>query len=140
MKYFLKKPDGFLEVLRKVCMNKYEEKFKKVIASKAKSLQAREIAIKHLEISIASAQELLKNLQDDKEVFFGVKVELIEFLKKKLEELLYRQCIYKDEVTRIKKELSLLQSACPHEDTTFDHKDYHKNEDYYKCNTCGMIV
>lgn len=63
MEYFLKKPDGFQEVLRKGCMNKYEEKFKKVIASKAKSLQAREIAIKHLEISIVSTQELLKNLQ-----------------------------------------------------------------------------
>lgn len=121
-------------------MNKYEEKFKKVVASKAKSLQAREIAIKHLEISIASAQELLKNLQDDKEVFFGVKVELIEFLKKQLEELLSRQCIYKVEGARIRKELTILQSVCPHEDTTFDHKDYHKNEDYYKCNTCGMIV
>lgn len=121
-------------------MNNYEEKFKKVVASKVTSLQAREIAIKHLEISIASAQELLKNLQDDKEVFFGVKSDFIELWKKQLEKLLSRQCIYKDEIARIKEELSILQSVCPHEDTTFDHKDYHKNEDYYKCNTCGMIV
>ena len=70
LEYFLKKPDGFQEVLRKACMNKYEEKFKKVVAAKVKSLESRETAIKHLEISIASAQELLKNLQDDKEVFF----------------------------------------------------------------------
>ena len=140
MEYFLKKPDEFQEVLRKVYMNKYEEKFKKVVASKAKSLQAREIALKKLEISIASAQELLKNLQDDKEVFFGVKVELIEFLKKQLEKLLKRKDFHKDEFARIKKELTVLQSVCPHEGTTFDHKDYHKNEDYYKCNTCGMIV
>ncbi len=150
MKCFLNKLDGLLEVLRKVCMNKYEEKFKKVVASKAKSLQAREIALKKLEISIASAQELLKNLQDspngvgalqdDKEVFFGVKVELIEHTKKQLEKLLNRKDVYKSEVAKIKKELTILQSVCPHEDTTFDHKDYHKNEDYYKCNTCGMIV
>ena len=140
MEYFLKKPDGFQEVLRKVYMNKYEEKFKEVVASKAKSLQAREIAIKHLEISIASTQELLKNLQDGKEVFFEVKSELIEYWKKQLEKLLKRKDFYKDEVTRIKEELTILQSVCPHEDTTFDHKDYHKNEDYYKCNTCGMIV
>ena len=140
MEYFLKKPDGFQEVLRKVCMNKYEEKFKKVVASKAKSLQAREIAIKHLEISIASTQELLKNLQDGKEVFFEVKSELIEYWKKQLEKLLKMKDFYKDEVARIKKELTIVQSVCPHEDTTFDHKDYHKNEDYYKCNTCGMIV
>lgn len=140
LEYFLKKPDGFQEVLRKACMNKYEEKFKKVVASKAKSLQAGEIAIKHLEISIASAQELLKNLQDDKEVFFGVKVELIEHTKKQLEKLLNRKDVYKDEIARIKKELTILQSVCPHADTTFDHKNYHKNEDYYKCNTCGMIV
>ena len=65
LEYFPKKPERFQEVLRKVCMNKYEEKFKKVVASNAKSLQAREIALKKLEISIASAQELLKNLQDD---------------------------------------------------------------------------
>ena len=32
-------------------MNKYEEKFKKVIASKVTSLQSRETAIKHLETS-----------------------------------------------------------------------------------------
>ena len=121
-------------------MNKYEEKFKKVIASKAKSLQAREIALKKLEISIASAQELLKNLQDDKEVFFGVKVELIEHTKKQLEKLLNRNDVYKGEIARIKEELTVLQSVCPHENTTFDHKDYHKSEYYYKCNTCGMIV
>lgn len=121
-------------------MNKYEEKFKKVIDSKAKSLQAREIALKKLENSIANVQDLLKYLQDGKEVFFGVKSELIEFLKKKLEELSSRQCIYKGEDARIRKELTILQSVCPHEDTTFDNKDYHKNEDYYKCNTCGMIV
>ena len=121
-------------------MNKYEEKFKKVIAAKVTSLESREIAIKHLEISVANAQELLKNFQDDKEIFFGVKSEVIEFWKKQLEELLSRQWIYKDEIAKIKKELTILQSVCPHEDTTFDHKDYHKNEDYYKCNTCGMIV
>ena len=121
-------------------MNKYEEKFKKVVAAKVKSLESRETAIKNLGISIASAQELLKNLQEDKEVFFGVRSELIEYTKKQFEELLSRQCIYKDEVAKIKRELTVLQSVCPHEDTTFDHKDYHKNEDYYKCNTCGMIA
>ena len=118
-------------------MNKYEEKFKKVVASKAKSLQAREIALKQLSVSIANSQELLKSLQA---VPFGVKSGFIECAKKQLEEMKNRQCIYKDEVARIKRELTILQSACPHEDTTFDHKDCHKNEDYYKCNTCGMIV
>ena len=121
-------------------MNKYEEKFKKVVASKAKSLQSRETAINNLEISIVNAIELLKNLHDDKEVFFGVELGYIQYTKKQLEELLRRKYVYKDEVARIKKELTVLQSVCPHEDTTFDHKDYHKNEDYYKCNTCGMIV
>ena len=137
MEYFLKKPDGFQEVLRKVYMNKYEEKFKKVVASKAKSLQVKEIALKQLSVSIANAQELLKSLQA---VTFGVKSGFIECANKQLEEMKNRQCIYKDEAARIKKELTILQLACPHEDTTFDHKDYHKNEDYYKCNTCGMIV
>ena len=140
MKYFLKKPDGFQEVLRKVCMNKYEENFKTVVATKVTSLKSIKITIKHLEISIASAQELLKNLQDYKEVFFGVELGYIEYTKKQLEKLLRRKYVYKDEIARIEKELTILQSVCPHEDTTFDHKDYHKNEDYYKCNTCGMIV
>ena len=121
-------------------MNKYEEKFKKVIAAKVTSLESKEIALKQLEKHIAFVQELLKNIQDDKEVFFGVKSEVIEFWKKQLEKIVNIQHIYKDEIARIKKELSILQSVCPHEDTTFDHKDYHKNEDYYKCNTCGMIV
>lgn len=121
-------------------MNKYEEKFKKVIASKVASLESKEIALKQLENSIADVQDFLKYLQDDKEVFFGVKVELIEFWEKQLEKLLKRKDVYKDEVARIRKELTVLQSVCPHEDITFDHKDYHKNEDYYKCNTCGMIV
>lgn len=137
MEYFLKKPDGFQEVLRKVCMNKYEEKFKKVIAAKVTSLESKEIALKQLSVSIANTQELLKSLQA---VPFGVKSGFIECVNKQLEELKNRQCIYKDEIARIKKELTILQSACPHEDTTFDYKDYHKNEDYYKCNTCGMIV
>ena len=137
MEYFLKKPDGFQEVLRKACMNKYEEKFKKVVASKAKSLQAKEIALKQLSVPIAKVRELLKSLQ---EVPFEVKSEFIECANKQLEEMKNRQCIYKDEVARIKKEITILQSVCPHEDTTFDHKDYHKNEDYYKCNICGMIV
>ena len=57
-----------------------------------------------------------------------------------LGELLRREYIYKDEIARIEEELTTLQSVCPHEDTAFDHKDYRKNEDYYKCNTCGMIV
>ena len=137
MEYFLKKPDGFQEVLRKVYMNKYEEKFKKVVAAKAKSLESKKIALKQLSVSIANSQELLKSLQA---VPFGVKSGFIECANKQLEEMENRQCIYKDEVARIKRELTILQSACPHEDTTFDHKDYHKNEDYYKCNTCGMIV
>ena len=121
-------------------MNKYEEKFKKVVATKVTSLKSRKITIKHLEISIASAQELLKNLQDDKEVFFGVELGYIQYTKKQLEELLRRKYVYKDEIARIEKELTILQSVCPHEDTTFDHKDYHKNEYYYKCDACGMIV
>ena len=140
LEYFLKKPDGFQEVLRKACMNKYEEKFKKVVAAKVKSLESRETSIKKVENSIANVQDLLKYLQDGKEIFFGVKSEFIEFWKKQLEKLLSRQCIHKDEIAKIKKELTILQSVCPHEDTTFDYKDYHKNEDYYKCNTCGMIV
>ena len=118
-------------------MNKYEEKFKKVVAAKVASLESRETAINHLSASIANAQELFKNLQ---EVPFEVKSEFVEYNMKQLGELLRRQCIYKDEIARIKKELTILQSVCPHEDTIFDHKDYHKNEDYYKCNTCGMIV
>ena len=121
-------------------MNKYEEKFKKIVAAKVTSLESRETAIKKVENHIAFAQELLKNIQDDKEVFFGIKSEVIEFWKKRLEKLANIRCIYKDEIARIRKELTILQSVCPHEDTTFDHKDYHKNEDYYKCNTCGMIV
>ena len=137
MEYFLKKPDGFQEVLRKVCMNKYEEKFKKIVAAKVASLESKEIAIKQLSVSIANSQELLKSLQ---EVPFEVKSEFAEYNMKQLGELLRREYIYKDEISRIKKELTILQSVCPHEDTTFDHKDYHKNEDYYKCNTCGMIV
>ena len=137
MEYFLKKPDGFQEVLRKVYMNKYEEKFKKVVVAKITSLESKKIALKQLSVSIANAQELLKSLQA---VPFGVKSGFIECVNKQLEELKNRQCIYKDEAARIKKELTVLQSVCPHEDTTFDHKDYHKNEDYYKCNTCGMIV
>ena len=137
MEYFLKKPDGFQEVLRKVYMNKYEEKFKKVVVAKITSLESKKIALKQLSVSIANAQELLKSLQA---VPFGVKSGFIECVNKQFEELKNRQCIYKDEAARIKKELTLLQSVCPHEDTTFDHKDYHKNEDYYKCNTCGMIV
>lgn len=137
MEYFLKKPDGFQEVLRKVCMNKYEEKFKKVVAAKITSLESKEIAIKQLSVSTANARELLKSLQ---EVPFEVKSEFVEYNMKQLGELLRREYIYKDEIARIKKELTILQSVCPHEDTTFDHKDYHKNEDYYKCNTCGMIV
>ena len=140
MEYFLKKPDGFQEVLRKVCMNKYEEKFKKVIAAKITSLESKEIALKKIENSIANVQDSLKYLQDGKEIFFGVNSEFIEFLEKQLEKLLKRKDFHKDEFARIKKELTILQSVCPHEDTTFDHKDYHKNEDYYKCNTCGMIV
>ena len=140
MEYFLKKPDGFQEVLRKVCMNKYEEKFKKVVAAKVASLESKEIALKQLSVSIANARELLKSLQDDKEGFFGVNSEFIEFWEKQLEKLLKRKDFHKDKFARIKKELTILQSACPHEDTTFDYKDYHKNEDYYKCNTCGMIV
>ena len=140
MEYFLKKPDGFQEVLRKVCMNKYEEKFKKVIAAKITSLESKEVALKKLENSIANVQDSLKYLQDGKEIFFGVNSEFIEFLEKQLEKLLKRKDFHKDEFARIKKELTILQSVCPHEDTTFDHKDYHKNEDYYKCNTCGMIV
>jgi phosphoglycerate-specific signal transduction histidine kinase len=140
LEYFLKKPERFQEVLRKVCMNKYEEKFKKVIAAKVTSLESKEIALKQVEKHIAFVEELLKNLQDDKEVFFGIKSEVIEFWKKRLEKLPNIRCIYKDEIARIRKELIILQSVCPHEDTTFDHKDYHKNEDYYKCNTCGMIV
>ena len=137
MEYFLKKPDGFQEVLRKVCMNKYEEKFKKVVATKVTSIESKEIAINHLRVSIANMQEFLKNLQ---EAYFEVKSEHVACAMKQLEELLRRKYVYKDEVARIKKELIILQSVCPHEDTTFDHKDYHKNEDYYKCNTCGMIV
>ena len=31
-------------------------------------------------------------------------------------------------------------SGSSFQEIIFDHKDYHKNEDYYKCNTCGMIV
>ena len=118
-------------------MNKYEEKFKKVVVAKITSLESKKIALKQLSVSIANAQELLKSLQA---VPFGVKSGFIECVNKQLEELKNRQCIYKDEAARIKKELTILQLACPHEDTTFDHKDYHKNEDYYKCNTCGMIV
>ena len=137
MEYFLKKPDGFQEVLRKVCMNKYEEKFKKVVASKVTSLESREAALKHLKISIANMQELFKNLQ---EVPFEVKSEFVAYNMKQIGEMLRREYIYKDEIARIEEELTILQSVCPHEDTTFDHKDYHKNEDYYKCNTCGMIV
>ena len=137
MEYFLKKPDGFQEVLRKVCMNKYEEKFKKVVAAKVASLESKEIALKQLSVSIANARELLKSLQ---EVPFEVKSEFVEYNMKQLGELLRREYIYKDEIARIKEELTILQSVCPHEDTTFDHKDYHKNEDYHKCNTCGMIV
>jgi len=137
LEYFLKKPERFQEVLRKVCMNNYEEKFKKVVAAKVTSLQAREIALKQLSVSIANSQELLKNLQ---EVPFEVKSEFVEYNMKQLGELLRREYIYKDEIARIKRELTILQLACPHEDITFDHKDYHKNEDYYKCNTCGMIV
>ena len=137
MEYFLKKPDGFQEVLRKVCMNKYEEKFKKVIAAKVASLESREAALKHLKISIANAQELFKNLQ---EVPFEVKSEFVAYNMKQIGEMLRREYIYKDEIARIEEELTILQSVCPHEDTTFDHKDYHKNEDYYKCNICGMIV
>jgi excinuclease UvrABC nuclease subunit len=64
-----------------------------------------------------------------------------ELMKKAAKELDFLQAAqYRDEIARIKKELTIVQSVCPHEDTTFDHKDYHKNEDYYKCNTCGMIV
>ena len=137
LEYFLKKPDGFQEVLRKACMNKYEEKFKKVVAAKVTTLESKKIALKQLSVSIATSQELLKSLQA---VHFGVKSGFIECANKQLEEMKNRQCIYKDEVARIRKELTILQSVCPHEDTTFDHKDYHKNEDYYKCNTCGMIV
>ncbi len=118
-------------------MNTYEEKFKKVVAAKVTSLESRETAIKHLKTSIANAQESLKSLQ---EVPFEVKSEFVEYNMKQLGELLRREYIYKDEIERIEKELTILQSVCPHEDTTFDHKDYHKNEDYYKCNTCGMIV
>ena len=147
MEYFLKKPDGFLEVLSKGCMNKYEEKFKKVVAAKVTSLESRETAIKKVENSIANVRELLKSLQGSasgavalQEVPFEVKSEFVEYNMKQLGELLSRQCIYKGEGARIRKELTILQSVCPHEDTTFDHKDYHKNEDYYKCNTCGMIV
>ena len=121
-------------------MNKYEEKFKKVIASKVTSLESKEGALKKLENSIAKVQDLLKCLQDGKEIFFGVNSEFIEFWKKQLEKLLKRKDFHKDEFARIEKELTIIQSVCPHEDTTFDHKDYHKNEDYYKCNTCGMIV
>ena len=79
-------------------------------------------------------------VQDAAAVIVGDKTSFIECVNKQLEELKNRQCIYKDEAARIKEELTVLQLACPHEDTTFDHKDYHKNEDYYKCNTCGMIV
>ena len=118
-------------------MNKYEEKFKKVVAVKVASLESKEIALKQLSVSIANSQELLKSLLA---VPFEVKSGFIECANKQLEEMKNRQCIYKDEVAGIKKELTILQSVCPHEDTTFDHKDYHKNEDYYKCNTCGMIV
>ena len=74
-------------------MNKYEEKFKKVVASKAKSLQSRETAINNLEISIVNAIELLKNLHDDKEVFFGVELGYIQYTKKQLEELLRRKYV-----------------------------------------------
>ena len=122
-------------------MNKYEEKFKKVVAAKVTSLESRETAIKHLRVSIANMQEFLKNMQ---EAYFEVKSEHVacgmKHAMKQLEELLRRKDVYKYEIARIKKELTILQSVCPHEDTTFDHKDYHKNEDYYKCRTCGMIV
>ena len=121
-------------------MNKYEEKFKKVVVAKVTSLESKEGALKKLENSIANVQDSLKYLQDGKEIFFGVNSEFIEFLEKQLEKLLKRKDFHKDEFARIKKELTILQSVCPHEDTTFDHKDYHKNEDYYKCRTCGMIV
>lgn len=83
-------------------MNKYEEKFKKVIAAKVTSLESRETAIKHLKVSIANIQELLKSWKDDKEVFPEVKSGVIECTNKKLEELTNRQCIYKDEIARIK--------------------------------------
>ena len=118
-------------------MNKYEEKFKKVIAAKVTSLESKEIALKQLSVSIANMQELFKNLQ---EVPFEVKSEFVAYNMKQIGEMLRREYIYKDEIARIEEELTILQSVCPHEDTTFDHKDYHKNEDYYKCNTCGMIV
>lgn len=29
---------------------------------------------------------------------------------------------------------------CPHEETTYDHSDYHKNDEYFKCNLCEKII
>ena len=118
-------------------MNKYEENFKTVVATKVTSLESKKLALKQLSVPIAKVRELLKSLQ---EVPFEVKSEFVEYNMKQLGELLRSECIYKDEIARIEKEITILQSVCPHEDTTFDHKDYHKNEYYYKCNTCGMIV
>jgi hypothetical protein len=136
---------GFDIQLRVINMNPYEvrvrdaikdinDSIKRVIDNKSQN----DTKIEELNTRIKSCQVVLDTISDD---------TVKEVLHKEIKDLVKsRDSIISDNARLTIRHQDLIgnmnfiqRSICPHENSTFDHTDYHKNEDFHKCNLCGAI-
>jgi hypothetical protein len=126
-------------------MNKYENRVREAIIDINNGIQrildnksSNDTKLKDLEVRITSCQNVIDNISES-----SVK----DVLHKEIKDLVKsRDSIISDNARLTIRHQDLIgnmnfiqRSICPHENSTFDHTDYHKNEDFHKCNLCGAI-
>ena len=120
-------------------MSSLNKRFYEVLENVIRSINNRKLDIN------GSLPALIKE-HEDKISALGLLTDSV--LKKDVERLIVDSTksisSLKDSIEQNKKwlekdliELNILQDICPHTNNKFDYTDYHKNEDFHKCLTCG---
>jgi chromosome segregation ATPase len=125
-------------------MNKYEEKAKQFYKSRTKHLNDYIEDDKKVSSKISELIDLIHTLEIAKTHAPMAAAELdknINGYKEEIKNMGKKLEYIQDNILVLKDSLNIFSNyICPHEKTTFDHDDYHKGVDYYKCDLCGAIV
>lgn len=125
-------------------MNKYEQRFleafhstKSDIVSLEGDIKKSQSQIKELEgkiLGVTQAQELIQD-----ETASGALIEAIKKLGQQVSAAKSRIEGFEKRLVEKRLMLDVIKLLCPHDKRVFDHEDYHKREEYYRCVLCGDL-
>ena len=125
-------------------MNKYEEKAKQFFKLKTQYLSEYIDQEKITQLKITELMDLIESLEMAKTAVPQVSDELDKNIKNYKDEIKSKDVslgYVRGQIKKLKAELKdFADNICPHENTEYDHEDYHKRDTYYKCNLCGKII